>query len=252
MTAVAPMEDGVIDLSKGMMGELRQTYLSDTDKLYVREQAGFNEYTTANGSFIGFHTMIDIQTVKGEDIYVITLIPKERYSAMVFMDQTRIVIVSVLVFITALVLSLYLSRRFVRPISSAVNAIKTNGAIGGNLTGFSEIDSLVEVLDSKVASIKPSSLPSEVSSLLDEFSERFKQLTATERRIIKLYAEKKETSEVAEILVISIHTARKHNANIYRKLNVGSREELVLYLDLFRRCKKLDELFDEEDDTCSL
>ena len=46
-------------------------------------------------------------------------------------------------------------------------------------------------------------------------------------------------------LFISIHTARKHNANIYRKLNVGSREELVLYLELFRRCKKLDALFGE-------
>lgn len=247
MTAVAPIHDGVIDLSRGMTGELKSTYLSNTDKLYVSDQGNFNEYTASNGTFIGLHTVLDLQTVGGDEMCAITLIPQERYSAMVFADQVKIVIASVLVFIAALVLSRHLSRRFVRPISDAVNTIKTNGSIEGNLTGFSEIDSLVAVLDSKATNIKPSSLPPEVASLLSEFSNRFEKLTVTERKIIKLYAENKETSEVAECLFISIHTARKHNANIYRKLNVGSREELVLYLDLFRRCKQLDKLFGEED-----
>ena len=116
-----------------------------------------------------------------------------------------------------------------------------------SLTGFSEIDTLVSVLDSRAANIQPNLLPPDVASLLDDFSARFETLTATERKVVKLYAENMETSEVAERLFISIHTARKHNANIYHKLNVGSREELVLYLELFRRCKRLDALFGEED-----
>ena len=144
---------------------------------------------------------------------------------MAFADRMKIIVASSLLFVVALMLSRYLSRRFVRPISDAVDALKADGSIGDGLTGFSEIDALVSVLDSKAASIKPSLLPPDVASLLDEFSARFATLTATER--------------------ISIHTARKHNANIYRKLNVGSREELVLYLELFRRCKKLDALFGE-------
>ncbi len=49
-------------------------------------------------------------------------------------------------------------------------------------------------------------------------------------------------TEVAELAFISIHTVRKHNMNIYRKLGVSSREELVLYLDLFRRYGRLDEI----------
>ena len=48
---------------------------------------------------------------------------------------------------------------------------------------------------------------------------------------------------MAELAYISIHTVRKHNANMYQKLGVGSRDELMLYLELFRRCGRLDELF---------
>ncbi|MFR7403334.1 MAG: LuxR C-terminal-related transcriptional regulator [Coriobacteriaceae bacterium] len=53
-----------------------------------------------------------------------------------------------------------------------------------------------------------------------------------------------ETSEVAERLFISIHTARKHNANIYRKLNVSSREKLIALSGAVPPCK-LDALFGE-------
>lgn len=41
---------------------------------------------------------------------------------------------------------------------------------------------------------------------------------------------------------ISVATAKKHNTNINRKLGVTSREELMLYIDLFRRCGRLDEI----------
>lgn len=246
MTAIAPVSGGVVDLSEGMTGEFKSTYLSNTDKLYIREQSGFNVYTASSGTFMGLHTPLGLRTTGGENVCAITLIPQEYYSAMAFVDRTKIIIASLLLFVAALFLSRYLSRRFVRPISDAVDAIRADGPIEDNLTGFSEIDTLVSVLDSKAANIKPSLLPPDVVSLLDEFSIRFATLTITERKIVKLYAENMETSEVAERLFISIHTARKHNANIYRKLNVGSREELVLYLELFRRCKQLDALLGEE------
>lgn len=86
-------------------------------------------------------------------------------------------------------------------------------------------------------------LPPDVAELFDLFSERAGSLTPSERKILKYYAEGRETAEVAELAFISIHTVRKHNANIYQKLGVGSRDELMLYLELFRRCGRLEELF---------
>lgn len=85
-------------------------------------------------------------------------------------------------------------------------------------------------------------LPPDIAELFDTFSERAETLTPSERKILKYYAEGREISEVAELAFISIHTVRKHNANIYQKLSVGSRDELMLYLELFRRCGRLEEL----------
>lgn len=245
-TVIAPGSNGVIDLTRGLTGELDATYLSDNDKLYVHEQNGLNTYKAPSGSFLGMHTPLDLRTESGETMYVVTLVPQGRFNAIVFADRAKIIIASLLLLTVALALSRFLSRRFVQPIADALDAIKANGAIEDNPTGFSEIDALVSILDTKAASLKPGLLPPDVASLLDEFLTRFATLTATERKIVGLYAEGMEAGDVAEHMFISIHTVRKHNANIYRKLNVGSREELVLYLELFRRCKKLDELFGEE------
>jgi len=85
-------------------------------------------------------------------------------------------------------------------------------------------------------------LPPDVEALFSEFSARAATLTATERSILQHYADGREISEVAELAFISIHTVRKHNANMYQKLGVSSRDELILYIDLFRRSGRLDEI----------
>ena len=87
-----------------------------------------------------------------------------------------------------------------------------------------------------------SSLPPDVEELFSAFSGRSATLTATERSILQYYADGYEISEVAELAFISIHTVRKHNANMYQKLGVGSKDELMLYIDLFRRSGRLDEI----------
>ena len=85
-------------------------------------------------------------------------------------------------------------------------------------------------------------LPPDMEELFSAFSERAAALTATERSILQYYADGYEISEVAELSFISIHTVRKHNANMYQKLGVSSRDELILYVDLFRRSGRLSEI----------
>ncbi len=85
-------------------------------------------------------------------------------------------------------------------------------------------------------------LPKDVAVLFDEFARNAQTLTASEKNILQYYADGLDVQETAEKAFISIHTVRKHNANIYQKLNVNSRDELMLYIDLFRRCGRLNEL----------
>lgn len=53
------------------------------------------------------------------------------------------------------------------------------------------------------------------------------RITPREREVLQLIAEGKKNSEIAQLLIRSLHTVRNHRANIMRKLGVHSSIELV-------------------------
>lgn len=85
-------------------------------------------------------------------------------------------------------------------------------------------------------------LPPNIEELLSGFRDRVQTLTPMERTVLQYYIDGCSLEEVAARAYISVSTAKKHNTNINRKLGVASREELMLYIDLFRRCGRLDEI----------
>jgi len=87
-----------------------------------------------------------------------------------------------------------------------------------------------------------SRLPPNIEELFNEFSRRVATLTPTERMLLQYYIDGCTLEEVAAKAYISINTAKKHNTNLNRKLEVRSREELILYIDLFRRANRLEEI----------
>jgi len=54
-------------------------------------------------------------------------------------------------------------------------------------------------------------------------------LTMREREVLTLLAEGKRSQEIADALFISVHTVRRHKANIMEKLNFKSMADLVKY-----------------------
>ncbi|MEA4854086.1 MAG: LuxR C-terminal-related transcriptional regulator [Christensenella sp.] len=83
---------------------------------------------------------------------------------------------------------------------------------------------------------------SEILGMLDDFIAGVMTLTPAERNILRYYIDGHEIAEIPKLAFISINTVRKHNKNIYRKLSVGTKEELLLYIDLLRRSNRLQEL----------
>ena len=59
------------------------------------------------------------------------------------------------------------------------------------------------------------------------FSDGFRELTPAERHIYGLYIEGKTTAEIREELNITENTLKYHNKNIYSKLGVSSKKELL-------------------------
>lgn len=242
VTILAPMNDGALVLSEGMVGGSEGTYLNESDILLVEQDSSFNTYRSKSEAYFGIHSRIDMKNVSGDPMHVVTLVPEDSYNSISMSKRMQWVIGSLIFLFAMLGLSVFLSRRFVKPISESLEAIQSNSSLEKEKSGISEIDAVLNFFRGKWNHIGKSSLPPDMEELLSTFSERASKLTATERSILKYYADGKEVSEVAELAFISIHTVRKHNANIYQKLGIGSRDELMLYIELFRRCGRLDEI----------
>ena len=90
--------------------------------------------------------------------------------------------------------------------------------------------------------IEPAKLPPDMEALFHAFAEKVATLSSAERRILDYYIEGHDPAEIPDLAFISIHTVKKHNRSIYQKLEVASRDELMLYIELFRCCDRLDEL----------
>lgn len=65
-----------------------------------------------------------------------------------------------------------------------------------------------------------------------------KQLTPTERAIFDLYIDGKTAAEILESMVIKQTTLKHHNRNIYSKLGVSSKKQLLNYAALYAREKQ--------------
>lgn len=85
-------------------------------------------------------------------------------------------------------------------------------------------------------------LPRDLEALFAEFLGNAATLSSAEKRVLGYYIEGYEISEIPELAYISIHTVKKHNRSIYQKLGVASRDDLMLFVELFRRSGRLDEL----------
>ena len=94
--------------------------------------------------------------------------------------------------------------------------------------------------------VNPGQLPPNMEDMFRKFTEKIKTLSSAERRILNYYIHGHEIAEIPELAFVSIHTVKKHNRSIYQKLEIASRDELMLYIELFRCCNRLDELLSED------
>ena len=109
-------------------------------------------------------------------------------------------------------------------------------------TGLVNVQTLTQLNTRPVAS---GELPPGMGEMFDSFAEKARTLSSAEHRILNYYIHGHEIAEIPELAFISIHTVKKHNRSIYQKLGIASRDELMLYIELFRCCGRLDELIGE-------
>ena len=97
-------------------------------------------------------------------------------------------------------------------------------------------------LEKQIPAPEAGTLPRDLEALFAEFLGNAATLSTAEKRVLRYYIEGYEISEIPELAYISIHTVKKHNRSIYQKLGVASRDDLMLFVELFRRSGRLEEL----------
>lgn len=217
VTVLAPIDGDRLLLGQAMIGSPGGSYLTADGTLTCKTGRYYNTYSDGSRTYLGLHEPIGATDAAGRKLAAVVLVPDAGLRTLE--ARSRMVwIAGSLVFLAAMLLSTYLSRRFVTPISRSLQAIREQ-APGEHPSGISEID-----------------------ELLSGFRSRVQTLTPMERTVLQYYIDGCSLEEVAARAYISVATAKKHNTNINRKLGVTSREELMLYIDLFRRCGRLDEI----------
>lgn len=93
--------------------------------------------------------------------------------------------------------------------------------------------------------VDPGALPESMEEMFRSFAGKAKTLSSAERRILNHYIDGHDIADIPDLAFISIHTVKKHNRSIYQKLGIASRDELMLYIELFRCCGRLEELTGE-------
>lgn len=248
VTVLAPLEDGRLLLSDGLTGSVEGTYLEGRETLIIHRGRYYNEYDTGTEQYIGLHQTIPISKGEIEDTVwtVAVLIPQASYTAYTADIQKTWIIAALLLLLLLVLLSFFLARKFVRPITESLKRFQQEEMLEpGMSSGISEVDELAEFLNARARNqqLEKGELPPNIAELFDQFIERKNLLTEAERNILYYYIDGHEIAEIPELAFISMSTVRKHNRKIYEKLGVTSRDELMLYIDLLRRCGRIQELF---------
>ena len=165
-----------------------------------------------------------------------------------------------ILFIICLAVSILISNRYVRPVTDAFISIRNSNYEEMQNTTYLEISDLFDYLAEKnrdheeerhklelrrqEAMADANSAQTKLSRLADKrrkevdpdayamFLANLISLTPKEREILNLYLAGKSAKEIMELIHISENTLKYHNKNIYSKLGVSSRKELLLYSTL--------------------
>ncbi len=188
--------------------------------------------------YAGLHETVSLYPVDsayGNEQWAVALMMPDKGLNTLISARSRNLILGLLVLMLVNVgLASFISHRYIRPVAAALEHLKKPDPAAK--TKIPEIDDLIEFLaaqDELPISGEPKELPvQEHFALYQEFAKNIKSLSTAEKTVFDLYVKGHTAKEIAEILCLSINTIKTHNRRIYMKLNVTSRKELMVYIQM--------------------
>ena len=244
VTVVAPIADKRLLLDGAISGKTDGTYFTTDGTLLIKNGEHYNTYSDGSRTYFGNHIVIPKAVDGRSDLTLVTLVPEISYQSSVAKNRTFWLCGGLGFLVLMLLAAMFLTRRFMLPIQKQIRALKDQKEPQEKSnSGIIEIDELLAYMYARQA--KPdeeSKMPPGMEELFFDFARRVETLTPMERTVLQYYINGFSVNEIAEKEFISLSTVRKHNSNINRKLGVSTREELLLYIDMFRRCDLMEKI----------
>lgn len=222
--------------------------------------------------FLGENTFVAAKneiTILNTPYTLVVMQPKSEFDKTVAINVTKIVLVCFLLIISAVVLCIFFSRKFVSPVIKSFEKIRMQEH-ARTKSDIIEIDDLFVYLaeqdrlrDLEMKNLKhqneeltivTENQTSEIDKRQTEierlaysrkneidpdnyeaFKIGLKELTKTEKTVFNLYLQGKTAKEITDILNIRESTLKFHNHNILEKLCVSSRKQMLRYATLLKQ-----------------
>ncbi len=237
---LVPMKDHELYIANGLSGSMVNSIENSSDtKLPFYQKRYFNYYENKDNTYIGLHNPINLSPVTDDKYQWVcaVLVPAGSYLSHAASARWKIIAISLGFLVCSLLLCFWFSHKYVEPIMDSINAIRSN-KIHKKKTNIEEIDDLLEFLNQKeqielsekTSKQKKAELPAVDTEKYQHFINNLNTLSPAEQRVFDLYLKEYKAKDIAAELCLSMNTIKYHNANIYSKLSVSSRKELLLFM----------------------
>ena len=239
---LAPMNGDTLLLDKAMLSNAEGTNLSASGTMKIKSGRDYDTFTWNGSTYLGKYQIVPGRLADGYPLAAVTLVPESGYRHRAQNAHIGWALGSLAFLAGMLALTAVLARRFAMPITQGLEAARSSEQ-DWKPTGIREIDELTAYFHSQLRESRPGdALPMQVENLISELIDRSRGLTSTERIILRYYAEGYGVKDIPDLLFISAGTVKGHNSHIYSKLGVDSYDALKAYLDVLKRCGRLENM----------
>jgi len=219
--------------------------LSDNMLSCRKKSKSLFNYFCTSGQFIGMHKNISLYAedspYNDKEWAVSIMIPADDYERAVGNINRKVVFCLLALLLISIAASFWITKFFTKPITETINKMKQIKPSEIEKTNIVEIDDLLEFLSRQdrhnESETKTNNTPItdiKNTNMFNEFLKNIQTLSPAERAVFDLYMEGYTAKEIAEKLYLSINTIKTHNKRIYEKMNVSSRNELMVYFKMMK------------------
>ncbi|MDD3192556.1 MAG: LuxR C-terminal-related transcriptional regulator [Oscillospiraceae bacterium] len=254
-STLCPLDQNVLEMDEGLIAG--NSYLNNFETgqaaLISNNNAAFSSYQANDDAYGGLHREIPLypaqSAYESERWALAVLIPENDLASAMRGRNIPLYLALAILFLVSLCTAAFISKRYISPVLEALNLIKNDQYAERPKTKYVEINDLFAYLaaqdeekEERAAELAqalqqaktvrdPLSTQPDLTAY-EAFVRNIATLSAAEKAVFNLYMDGHTAKEIAEILCLSMNTIKTHNKRIYTKLNVTSRKELMVYVQM--------------------